>query len=62
MTFLILEPIAQPLNYADLPEIGRFSVAKTLYDYQTDELEKAARVLYFYWGKIINGTLKNRRT
>ena len=53
----LLEPIARSLNYADLPEtwrvpkIGRFSVKKTLYDYQTDALEKAARALYFYWGK-----------
>ena len=53
----LLEPIARSLNYADLPEtwrvpeIGRFSVKKTLYDYQTDALEKAARALFFYYGK-----------
>ena len=53
----LLEPIAQSLNYADLPEtwqvpdIGRFSVAKTLYDYQTDALQKAARALFLYYGK-----------
>ena len=45
----LLEPVAQSLNYADLPEtwqvsdIGRFSATKTLYDYQTDALQKAAR-------------------
>ena len=53
----LLESIARTLNYADLPEtwrvpeIGRFSVEKTLYDYQTDALEKAAQALFFYYGK-----------
>ena len=57
MTSPILESIARTLNYADLPEtwrvpeIGRFSVEKTLYDYQTDALEKAAQALFFYYGK-----------
>ena len=43
----LLEPIAQSQNCADLPEtwqvpdIGHFSAAKTLYDYQTDALQKA---------------------
>ena len=52
-----LEQIGQSLNYADLPEtwrvpeIDRFSVAKTLYDYQTDALTKAARTLFLYYGK-----------
>ena len=56
----LLEPIAKFLNYADLPEtwqvpdIGRFSAAKTLYDYQTDALQKAARAFYLYYGKEYN--------
>ncbi len=57
MTDPLLEPISQTLNYGDLPEtwrvpeIERFSSAKTCYDYQTDALKNAARVLYFYYGK-----------
>ena len=53
----LLEPITQSLNYADLPEtwhvpeIGRFSVEKTLYDYQTDALQNAAQALFLYYGK-----------
>ena len=58
MTASILEPIAR--NLAN-PEIGRFSVEKMLYNYQTDALEKTTQALYFYWVKIINGTLKSRR-
>ena len=52
-----LEAITQSLNYADLPEtwrvpdIDRFSAKKTLYDYQTDALQKAARALFLYYGK-----------
>ena len=52
-----LEPLTQLLNYDDLPETwrvpeaGRFSVEKTLYDYQTDALQKAARALFLYYGK-----------
>ena len=52
-----LEQIARSLNYADLPETwrvpepDRFSSAKTLYDYQTDALTKAARALFLYYGK-----------
>ncbi len=52
-----LETISQSLNYADLPEtwrvpeIDRFSVKKTLYDYQTDALQKAARALFLYYGQ-----------
>ncbi len=54
---LSLESIAQSLNYGDLPEtwrvpdIGNFSTTKTLYDYQTDALQKAARALFLYYGK-----------
>ena len=59
MTSSILEPITR--NLAN-PEIGRFSVEKMLYNYQTDALEKTTQALYFYWVKIINGTLKSRRT
>ena len=53
----LLEPLTQRLNYDDLPEtwrvpeVGRFSVEKTLYDYQTDALQKAARALFLYYGK-----------
>ncbi len=52
-----LERIAEALHYADLPEtwrvpeVERFSVAKTLYDYQTDALKNAARALFLYYGK-----------
>lgn len=52
-----LEQIAQTLNYADIPEVwrvpemDRFSGAKTLYDYQTDALRSAARALFLYYGK-----------
>lgn len=52
-----LETIAEALNYGELPETwrvpeeDRFSPAKTLYDYQTDALRKAARALYLYYGK-----------
>ncbi len=52
-----LETIAQSLiNYDGLPEtwrvpaIGRFSIGKTLYDYQTDALKNAARALFLYYG------------
>ncbi len=57
MTSPILEPITQSLNYSDLPEtwrvpeVGQFSAQKTLYDYQTDALRKAARSLYLYYGQ-----------
>ena len=53
----LLEPLTQLLNYDDLPETwrvpeaGRFSVEKTLYDYQTDALQKAARALFLYYGE-----------
>ena len=46
-----LETMAGALNYGDLPETwripedDRFSATKTLYDYQTDALRKAARAL-----------------
>ena len=52
-----LEPITQTLNYGDLPEtwripeIERFSIEKTLYDYQVDALRCAARALNLYFGK-----------
>jgi len=52
-----LEQIAQSLNYGELPEtwqvpdMERFSDAKTLYDYQTDALKNAARALYLYYEK-----------
>ncbi len=57
MTLPLLEQIAQSLNYGELlevwrvPDIENFSVEKTLYDYQRDALEKAARALYLYYGK-----------
>ena len=44
--------ITRDIKDADLPEtwqvpdIGRFSAAKTLYDYQTDTLQKAACTFY----------------
>jgi len=44
--------VSQSLNYDDLPEtwrvpdIGRFSTGKTLYDYQTHALQNAARALF----------------
>ena len=53
----LLEPLTQHLNYGDLPETWRvpederFSVEKTLYGYQTDALQKAARALFLYYGK-----------
>ena len=53
----LLEPLTQLLNYDDLPEtwrvpeVGQFSVEKTLYDYQTDALQKAARALFLYYGE-----------
>ena len=53
----LLEPITHSLNYPDLPETwrvpedGYFSVEKTLYDYQTDALRKAARALFLYYEK-----------
>ena len=53
----LLEPITQQINYVDLPEtwrvpeIERFSIEKTLYDYQVDSLRCAARALYLYFGK-----------
>ncbi len=56
MTSFTLESIATSINYADLPEtwcvaeIGRFSAEKTLYDYQTDALQKAAQALFLYYG------------
>ena len=52
-----LEPIIQTLNYGALPETWRvpqiehFSIEKTLYDYQEDALQSAARALYLYYGK-----------
>ena len=48
--------VIQTLNYADLPEVwripesGRFSAEKTLYDYQEDALRNAARALFLYYG------------
>ena len=51
-----LEQITRSRNYGDLPEtwrvpdIERFSAGKTLYDYQTDALENAARGLFVYYG------------
>ena len=57
MTTPLLESIAQSLNYGDLPEtwhvpdIEQFSQQKTLYDYQRNTLENAARALYLYYGK-----------
>ena len=63
MTSPILETIAQSLNYGDLPEtwrvpeIERFSVQKTLYDYQTDALGKAARALFLYYETWHDGTI-----
>ena len=53
----VLETIAQSLNYGDLPEtwhvpdIEQFSQQKTLYDYQRNTLENAARALYLYYGE-----------
>ena len=53
----LLESISQSLNYADLPEtwqvpeVERFSLQKTLHDYQTDALRKAARALFLYYGE-----------
>jgi len=47
--------VSQSLNYDDLPEtwhvpdIGRFSTGKTLYDYQTHALQNAARALFLYY-------------
>jgi len=52
-----LESITQSRNYGDLPEtwrvpdIERFSVGKTLYDYQVDALRCAARALHLYYGE-----------
>jgi len=52
-----LETLTESLNYGDLPETWRvpaeerFSATKTLYDYQTDALRKAARALYLYYGR-----------
>ena len=57
MTQPILENNAKNLNYGDLPEvwrvpkIERFSRRKTLYDYQRDALENAARALYRFYGE-----------
>ena len=57
MTSPILETIAQSMNYGDLPEtwrvpeIEQFSDQKTLYDYQTNALENAARALFLYYEK-----------
>jgi len=51
-----LEQLAGAINYGELPEtwavpdIERFSDAKTLYDYQVDALRCAARALYLYYG------------
>ncbi len=53
----ILESTARSLPYDDLPETwqvpesGRFSAQKSLYDYQTDALKNAARALYLYYGE-----------
>lgn len=52
-----LEPIANALNYGDLPEtwrvpeVERFSAHKTLHDYQSDALQKAAQALFLYYGQ-----------
>lgn len=57
MTQPILEDNAKGLNYGELPEvwrvpeIERFSLRKTLYDYQRDALENAARALYRFYGE-----------
>lgn len=57
MTQPILENNAKGLNYGELPEvwrvpaIERFSRRKTLYDYQRDALENAARALYRFYGE-----------
>ena len=57
-TIPLLETIVQSsLNYGDLPEnwlvpeVGRFSQEKTLYDYQRLALENAARALCLYYKK-----------
>ena len=48
----LLETITQSLNYADLPEpwcvpeIGRFSVEKTLYDYRENAMAFAHDTMY----------------
>lgn len=53
----LLEDNAKGLNYGELPEvwrvpeIERFSLRKTLYDYQRDALENAARALYRFYGE-----------
>ena len=57
MTQPVLEDNAKGLNYGELPEVWRvpkiegFSRHKTLYDYQRDALENAARVLYLFYEK-----------
>lgn len=57
MTQPVLEDNAKSLNYGELPEvwrvpkIERFSRRKTLYDYQRDALENAARALYRFYGE-----------
>ena len=57
MTQPMLENNAKDLNYGELPEvwrvpkIERFSRRKTLYDYQRDALENAARALYRFYGE-----------
>ncbi len=57
MTLPLLESIAENANYADLPEVwripelDRFSAGKTLYGYQIDALQKAARALFRYYGQ-----------
>ena len=57
MTQPLLEDNAKSLNYGELPEvwrvpkIERFSRRKTLYDYQRDALENAARALYRFYGE-----------
>ena len=57
MTQPMLENNAKDLNYGELPEVWRvpkiegFSRRKTLYDYQRDALENAARALYRFYGE-----------
>lgn len=53
----LLENSVKGLNYGELPEVWRvpkiegFSRRKTLYDYQRDALENAARALYRFYGE-----------
>ena len=57
MTSVILESIAKSIRFGDLPEIWRhsldeyrFSEQKSLFDYQQEALNLAARVLHLYFG------------